>query len=268
MTRSRAVVLDISGTLRVGRTPIPGAGEAVASLRAAQIAVRCLSNNASESPAQVADWFRQHGFDLSEHEIITANGLAADYAERHLRGQRVMVLGRGDLVREIRGRGVHVEADGPVDAVLVALGVAFGDSVDQRAIQRGVDAIQRGAKFLAIGLDEWVPAGGGQFLPGVGSFTRTFARATGRRPTLLGKPGAWAARALLESLKVPGSEIVVVGDYAEDVTFGQRIGAQTVLVLTGCTLPWERAAVLGSKRPPTVILDSIADLARWLASAS
>jgi ribonucleotide monophosphatase NagD (HAD superfamily) len=70
-------------------------------------------------------------------------------------------------------------------------------------------------------------------------------------------------------LQLSGRDIVVVGDHVEaDVAFGRRMGASTVLVLTGCALPWERQAILASKHPPTVILESVADLPAWLREAA
>ncbi len=227
------------------------------------LTIRCLSNNASESPRQVASWLREQGFDLAESEVLTANELASQYIGRRFQGRLVMALGSATLRAAVEQQGAKLADGGPTDAVVVGMG--FTGTVDQDAIDGAITALRDGASFLAIGPDEWNPVGERRFVPGVGSFSSAIARATGRRPTLVGKPGAWAARRVLESLGVSGAEVVVVGDHlASDIAFGRRLGARTALVLTGCTLPWEKPAVLISKQPPTVVLDSVADLPGWL----
>jgi HAD superfamily hydrolase (TIGR01450 family) len=229
------------------------------------LAIRCVSNNASESPRQVAGWLQQHGFDLKESEVLTANELAGQYVAKRFRGKRVMALGSATLHTTVEQHGARLSDAAPVDAVVAGLG--FTGSVDLDAIDRGIEAIRLGAAFLAIGPDEWNPIGETRFVPGVGSFSTAIAHATGRRPTLMGKPGPWAAGRVLESLGVSGREIVVVGDHlASDVVFGQRLGARTALVLTGCTLPWEVPAIRVSKQPPTVVLNDVAELPGWLES--
>lgn len=227
------------------------------------LAICCVSNNASESPRQVASWLQHQGFDLAESEVLTANELAGQYVSKKFRGKVAMPLGSSTLRATVEQQGARISDAAPVDVVVAGLG--FTGSVDLDAIDRGIEAIRRGAAFLAVGPDVWNPIGETRFVPGVGSFSRAITRATGRRPILMGKPGAWAARRVLESLGVAGSQIVVVGDHiASDIVFGQRLAARTALVLTGCTLPWEKPAVLMSKQPPTVVLDSVADFPAWL----
>src|SRR5205823_895029 len=129
----------------------------VAACRAMGLAIRTVSNNASESPRQVAGWLQEQGFDVRESEVLTANELAGQYIGKRFPNQRVMVLGGPSLRETVERQGARLADSGPVDAVVAGLG--FTGSVDLVAIDRGIEAIRGGAAFLAVGPDEWNPIG-------------------------------------------------------------------------------------------------------------
>ncbi|MCB1482410.1 MAG: HAD-IIA family hydrolase [Rhodobiaceae bacterium] len=69
-------VFDAFGVLNIGETPIPGAGECVAALRALGKHVFVLTNAASfDLPASIAK-FAKLGFDFSADEIVTSRQAA------------------------------------------------------------------------------------------------------------------------------------------------------------------------------------------------
>ena len=70
----RALLIDISGTLLVGSSPIPGAVQALATLRAASIPFRFCSNTSKESSDAVLERMRAAGLDVRREELWTSIG--------------------------------------------------------------------------------------------------------------------------------------------------------------------------------------------------
>lgn len=88
--------------------------------------------------------------------------------------------------------------------------------------------------FLAGAADAMIPFGHGNII-GPGAFIEVVAQASGRQPTVLGKPGD-ALRQLLRERHsdIPPSRVLFVGDsLASDIGFARANGYQTLLVLTG-----------------------------------
>jgi ribonucleotide monophosphatase NagD (HAD superfamily) len=84
--------------------------------------------------------------------------------------------------------------------------------------------------------------------------TAALAKATGTRPTVVGKPSRAAVRTIVELVGVPSTEIAVIGDdLTMDVALGRMGGATTVLVGSGISGPLERDGIPASRRPDAVV---------------
>jgi HAD superfamily hydrolase (TIGR01450 family) len=84
--RVDAFVFDAFGVLNVGDSPIPGAAERVAQLRASGKLVRVLSNAASYDRAAAFAKFARLGFPLAEDELITSRDATLRAADDRLWG--------------------------------------------------------------------------------------------------------------------------------------------------------------------------------------
>lgn len=98
---------------------------------------------------------------------------------------------------------------------------------------------------------------------GPGAFIDVVAQASGRAPTVLGKPGQ-ALRELLHQrhAPIPASRVLFVGDsLASDVGFARASGYQTLLVLTGGSSAAD-VAKLPPDHPnlPDYVCDCLGDL--------
>jgi Haloacid dehalogenase-like hydrolase len=67
----RTVLLDLDGTIYARGRLIPGAGEAVASLRARDVALRFLTNVDSRTPAELLIELRGWGLDILPDELFS-----------------------------------------------------------------------------------------------------------------------------------------------------------------------------------------------------
>src|SRR5205085_10238741 len=94
--------------------------------------------------------------------------------------------------------------------------------------------VQGGAQFIATNRDATFPDSGGRTLPGAGSLVAALATSTGIEPITIGKPETYTVELILRLAAMKASECVVVGDRLDtDIAVGNRVGAKTVMVLTG-----------------------------------
>ena len=118
--------------------------------------------------------------------------------------------------------------------------------------------------FLATHPDPVCPTPSGPE-PDVGSFMAMFQVATGRLPTVLGKPHAGMARLVMERLSLPANAIAFVGDHLEtDILMARDHSFVGVLTLTGVT---EAADLEESPLSPDLVINGLPELLPHLPEA-
>ena len=236
-------LLDLDGVLYVGQAAVPGAAEAVAKARAAGTRVAFVTNNASRTPQTVAAHLSDLGIAAEPHDVVTSAQAAASLVAAAVPpGSAVLVVGGEGLdaaVVERDLRPVQTMAGSPVAVVQ-----GFGPDVGWRLLAEGAYAVRAGLPWVASNLDVTIPTAAG-IAPGNGTLVEVIAMATGRRPTVAGKP---ETPLYAEAVQRLGSERpVVVGDRLDtDIEGANRAGLPSLLVLTGVTT----AADLVRAQPP------------------
>ena len=94
--------------------------------------------------------------------------------------------------------------------------------------------------------------------------TAAIAKASGARPTVVGKPSKAAVQELRDRLGVPSEDLLVTGDDVRmDVGLGHLGGSRTVLVRSGITGGADLSRLPEHRRPHAVV-DGVAELLPWL----
>jgi ribonucleotide monophosphatase NagD (HAD superfamily) len=141
-------------------------------------------------------------------------------------------------------------ADGPIDAVFVA----HADTVDFELLERAARAVIGGARLMTA---SYVPAyagASGPILSRGAMTTAAIAKASSTRPVIVGKPSKAAWRTVEERLRVPSSEIAMIGDdLTMDVRLGRMGGARTILVASGITGHLELEDIPAAHRPDAIV---------------
>ncbi|ATE56492.1 HAD-IIA family hydrolase [Actinosynnema pretiosum] len=255
LSRYDALLLDLDGTVYRGHAAVPGAPEAVAAARAAGLAIRFVTNNASRSPQEVADHLTEIGFAPALDEVSTsAQAAASMLADLVPAGSTVLVLGTEALVEQVRQRGLVPTrtADGAV-AVIQGLSQDTG----WRELAEACVAVRAGAVWVACNVDLTLPTERG-LLPGSGSLVRALMAATDAEPLVAGKP---AVPLLEQAAKSAGAQRpLVVGDRLDtDIAGACNAGMDSLLVLTGVSTR-EEAMALPEEQRPTHIADDLSVL--------
>jgi HAD superfamily hydrolase (TIGR01450 family) len=217
-------VLDLDGVVWLGDQPIPGAAEAVGTLRARGERVLFATNNSFARLAEQEAKLERFGIP-AHGDVLTSAMAAARLVEA---GERALVCGGPGIAEALEGRGAMPVRDGDADAVVVG----FHRDFDYERLRVAVRAVQRGARLIATNDDATYPTPDGP-IPGGGAIVAAVSYASGVRPVVAGKPHAPMADLVRE---VGGETGTVVGDRPEtDGAFALTLGYHFALVLSGVT---------------------------------
>jgi NagD protein len=254
----RGFVFDVDGTLvrrfPDGVRPLPGAVEVLERIRASGRPLALFTNGSHLPPDVFAAQLRKDGLPVSDEELVTPVRSALSYLRR--RRYSVMLFAEPAVRELLRDAGVVLDDEQP-DAVLIL----HTNTIEFASLERAARAILAGAKFLTANyLPAYAGANGPIFSRGA-MVTAAIAKASGARPTVVGKPSQAAVRELVDRLGVPSADLLVTGDDVRmDIGLGRLGGSRTVLVRTGIT----GDASLADDRRPDHVVDSVAALLPYI----
>jgi phospholysine phosphohistidine inorganic pyrophosphate phosphatase len=255
-----AVLLDLDGVVYVGDEAVPGAAETVARLEADRIRHRFLTNTTSRPRSAIVEKLARLGIETDAAHLLTPAVAATEWLRRE-RIDRPALFVPDATAEEFAGfEPLAASVDDGAGAVVLG---DLGEGWDFATLNRAFRLLMSNpaAPLVALGLTRYWRAPDGLRLD-VGGYVRALEYATGRRAVVLGKPDTAFYAAAVAALGVDAADVVMVGDdLRTDVEGAQRAGLAGVLVRTGKFTP---ADLEGDIRPDAV-LDSIADLPRWLA---
>ena len=248
-----AILLDLDGVLYRWPEPIPGAADAVVTLREAGKGLAFVTNNASRTPDEVAERLSSVGVRAEPGEVVTsALAAASAVAERGVRS--AFVVGEGGLIAALEDRGVRVVDGSARDVGAVVVGFDRGVTYDK--LKDASVLVASGVPLIASNADASFPAPDGQAWPGAGALIAAIETTTGAKAEVIGKPEPPLLELALEA--AGGGRPLVVGDRLDtDIAGAARLGWDSALVLTGVarredveTAPWK----------PTFVVERLGDL--------
>jgi glycerol-1-phosphatase len=239
-------LLDLDGVVYLGGAAIPGAAEALRKADAAGMRLAYVTNNAFRTPAAIAALLTGFGVAAAPEDVVTSAQAAARLLAKRLpAGAPVLVIGGSGLRAALRERGlrpVSTAADQPRAVVQ-----GYAPDISYSILAEGALAVAAGALFVASNGDLTLPSRRGR-QPGNGSLIQVIITATGVRPLVAGKPEPPLHRESV--LRTGARHPLVVGDRLDtDIEGAHRVGADSMLVLTGVTGPAEAVLAPPSQRP-------------------
>ena len=253
------LIVDLDGVVYRGPQPIPGMPELLRRREALGDVIVYATNNSSRHRSEYEAILAAIDVPVTPERIVTSARATALLLGVDPTVRTALVLGGPGLRRELRDAGIRVVAPTPLglarrpEAVVVGIDRAL--SYGRLAI--AADAIRAGARFVATNRDPVYPAADGGLLPGAGAVVAALEVATGRRPIVIGKPEPGLFQAAAQIAGVAPAQAVVIGDgLGTDVAAAQRIGARSVLMLTGVTTAAEADGAPAALRPTAVAADA------------
>jgi HAD superfamily hydrolase (TIGR01450 family) len=249
-------LLDLDGVVYLGGTAIPGAAQALRKAQAAGMRLAYVTNNAFRTPAAIAALLTSFGTPATAQDVVTSAQAAARLlAERLPAGAPVLVVGGSGLRMAVRERGLRPVSTATDRPQAVVQG--YWPDLSYSMLAEGGLAVAAGALFVASNGDLTLPGERGR-QPGNGSLIQVIATATGVQPLVAGKPEPPLHQESV--LRTGAKHPLVVGDRLDtDIEGAHRVGADSLLVLTGVTNPAEAVLAPPSQRP-TYLAEDLAGL--------
>jgi glycerol-1-phosphatase len=285
------LLIDLDGVVWIGREPVPGSPETLATLIAAGKRIVFVTNNPAKFPREYAERLRGFGVEVAESQIVTAGMVAASLA-REAAGPdgSAFVISRATLKEMVAAAGVTVlEGEAGREAGVVV--VSGHRDFDYAALLTAKRALDAGAALIGTSRDPTMPMPGGEW-PGTGAILAAVETASGRVAEIAGKPERHLFELALAALELRGSEstddvekeprkahmdlrgsestndveseprkarVAMVGDrLSSDIEGGRRAGLATILVRSGTDS--EDGADAGIR--PDHVVDDLAALLR------
>ena len=255
----KAVISDMDGVLWRGTVALPGMGEFFDMLFARQLEFVLATNNSRNTPADYVQKLAKMGVqDIQERHIVTSGTATVSYLRtRYPAGSDLFVVGGDGLKQMVVRAGYNLAESG---AVAVVCGIDF--DLTYGRLRAATLLIRGGADFIGTNPDSSFPSPEG-LVPGAGSILALLEAASGRAPTIIGKPRRGMFDAALGGLGAPPQETLMIGDRINtDIAGAQALGMQTALVMTGVE---SRDSLAASDVQPDYVYAGLPELTSALA---
>jgi HAD superfamily hydrolase (TIGR01458 family) len=246
----RGILFDLDGVLYVGSTAVEGAVEAIAAIKRRGYRCRFITNTSTLSLASLYKKLAGFGFDIAEHEIVSAARAALIYLQQFDDPVCHLLLA-DDVKQDFR----HVrQSDSRADFVIVG---DIGDAWSYERLNHIFNLLIGGAELIAIHKNRFWQTERGLQLD-IGAFVSGLEYASRKQATIIGKPSPDFFRAAMSELELPPEQVAVVGDDIDtDIGGGQHAGLTGILVKTG---KYRQEYAENSPVVPGLIIPSVAAL--------
>ncbi|XP_041355856.1 haloacid dehalogenase-like hydrolase domain-containing protein 2 [Gigantopelta aegis] len=219
----KVVLVDLSGTLHIENTEIPGSIDAIKRLREKNVNIKFVTNTTKESKRNLLKRLSDIGFAITGDEIFTS--LTAARVAVETRGLRPLLLVDERALEDFEG----VSVDNP-NAVVIGLAP---DEFNYHCMNEAFRLLVNGASLVAIHKARYYKRQDGLAL-GPGPFVEALQFAADVPATVVGKPELSFFTSAVREFDCQPDECVMIGDDArDDIGGAQSCGMLGILVKTG-----------------------------------
>ncbi len=266
----KAVFFDAFGVLKNHKGLIPGIKETFEFLDENDIDYYVLTNDASRSPEQLAQIYQARGvYEITADRILSSGMLAREFILSKIKSGTVAYLGTKNSAHYIESqelstlsiKDLSLQNMDHVKALVFLDDEGFDWNLD---INKVINLLRlRNMSVVVANTDVAYPVSKHEIAVAIGGIADMVEEIVGKKFIRFGKPDAqmfmFAYEKVLEKRPIRRDEILMVGDTLfTDIIGGNKFGLDTVLVLSGNTLPDQaRLKIDSSGIIPTYICDSI-----------
>jgi phospholysine phosphohistidine inorganic pyrophosphate phosphatase len=254
----QGLLFDLDGVIYNTEEPIDGAAETIAWVQRENIPHLFVTNTTSRGRTELTEKLQRFGIDAGRDRILTPCSAAADWLRDHAQGPAALFVPPA-AYEEFHGIPI-LDENAETGARFVIVG-DMGKLWDFSSLNRAFRLLHSGddVSLIALGMTRYWVARNGVRLD-AGPFIAALEYASGKKPVVFGKPAAAFFQTALDTLELPASETVMIGDdIVTDIAGAQRAGLKGILVRTGKYRP----ADLAGQTTPDTILPSVRDVPGW-----
>ena len=266
----KAVFFDAFGVLKNHKGLIPGIENTFEYLDRKGIKYYLLTNDSSRSPEALAKWYQDRGiWQVTSDKILSSGMLAMEFFKAKVsNGNSVAYLGTENSAHYIETAGLTTVAVKDIDLNNIDHIESFAFLDDEgfnwnEDINKTINLLRKKNMTVVVAnTDINYPVSKNDISVAVGSLADMVEKIIGKNFIRFGKPDAQmfllAYERALQDIDVKRNEILMVGDTLyTDIIGGNKFGLDTVLVLSGNTLPdMASIRISGSGIIPTYVCES------------
>jgi len=267
----RAVFFDAFGVLKNHQGLINGIENTFKYLESKGIPYYVLTNDSSRSPDELAKWYQNRGLScITTDKILSSGMLAMEFFKTKLaNGKAVAYLGTKESAHYLETAGQKTVPISEVDLENLEHIKSFAFLDDEgfdwnKDIDKTINLLRhKNMTVIVANTDINYPVNKNDISVAIGGLADLVEQILGKTFIRFGKPDAQMfllayERALKDIPDVKRNEILMVGDTLfTDIIGGNKFGLDTVLVLSGNTLPEMASVRIGSSGIiPTYVCDS------------
>lgn len=231
LSEKRLFLLDMDGTLYLDDRLFDKVPEFLSYIRRTGGRYLFLTNNSSRGVEGYIGKLSGMGIPSGTEDYLTSVDAAIDHLRRCHPGKKCYVFGTRSFLGQLRDAGIPVtdRLEDDIDILLCG----FDRELTFQKLEDACILLNRGVPFVATNPDWVCPTWYGS-VPDCGSVCRMLTTATGREPTVIGKPRPQMALLAMERTGFSPEQTVLLGDRLyTDVACGVNAGIDTVFVLSG-----------------------------------
>jgi len=263
------VFFDAFGVIKTYQGLVPGIEKTFEYLESKNKEYYIVTNDASRSPVQLAESYHRNGLTaITPQRIISSGMLTKEYLELKVLDGIVAYLGTIDSAHYIESTGLHTLPVSDINSSNIdkvnALIFLDDEGFDwQTELNKAVNILRRRTiPVIVANTDRAYPLSVNEVSIAIGGIASMIESVVGKQFIRFGKPDSqmfmFAYDLIREYRPISKKQIVMVGDTLQtDILGGNKFGLDTVLVLTGNTLPADvETRITASGIMPTYICDS------------
>lgn len=251
LSETKLFVLDMDGTIYLGKNPIDGAIDFCERIIKSGRKLMYFTNNASRNPEDYVKKLNSLGFPCEREMIVTSGDVTIAYLKKYYPGKPVYLVGTPALEESFRSAGIELSEDS--DIVVVS----FDLTLTYDKLEKACTLIRNGAKFFSTHPDINCPTEDG-YIPDSGAICGAVTLSTGVEPRYFGKPYAETVEMIETISGIDRAHAVMVGDRLyTDIALGKKNGMLSMLVMSGETTS-EMVEKATEAEKPDLIFDSVA----------
>ena len=258
--KTKLFLFDQDGTLYLGSRLYDFTIPMLEKLKATGRRYLFMTNNSSLSVEDYIKKLGAMGITATREDFITSSQATAYYLKKHHPGKTLYVCGTKSLIRELEMEGFSTTTDlSKVECIVMGFDTELTfqklEDVSRLLLTRS------NIPYIATNPDYVCPTEFGS-VPDCGSVCDMIFNATGKRPVVIGKPGALMPQLAMEHTGFSKEETAVIGDRIyTDIKSGLNAGITTMLVMSGETTAEILAA---SEEKPHLVLKDCSEILKAL----
>ena len=265
----KVIFFDAFGVIKTYQGLVPGIEKTFSYLEKEKKEYYIVTNDASRSPAQLAKTYHKMGLDaITPGRIVSSGMLTKEYLDLKVKDGIVAYLGTPDSAHYIERSGLHTMPVSQINSSNIDKVNALIFLDDEgfnwfEDLNKTVNILRkRTIPVIVANTDHAYPLSVTDVSIAIGGIANMIERIAGKEFIRFGKPDSqmfmFAYDLIREYRTITKQEIVMVGDTLHtDILGGNKFGLDTVLVLSGNTLPNDaEARITATGIAPTYICET------------